>query len=355
MSRSEMDLQAIREKLLRQSQQYKASTVNAASVDWSQARSSHGAKAASSPIPLSPSPASQQLANAVETLQQRSAQPVQAAQPVQFLAQAAQPAQSPALRQSTTLQPPSWKIEAAAQVSLHQQRLQTIVEQINDLSMRQERAMVEMKAVAERLDMEQRRQQRIEADQGLATSIPLVVNYDGALVASAEQDDLGNVVLTYRSVDLHQAHREAIHLAQALRDRNQVRNQQPSAFAHSPGIYTLLAEPLGAVRTLWELGSALAIEGFYRIAQLVNEVRSQESTPFTLTDGIIWFGGGVIGRLALNLLLSAYPGLWSLAVAGAIGMTAYALYRATLAPRIQIDLAYRVLLAVAGLIIGGRF
>lgn len=332
-----MDLQAIREKLLKQSQQYGASAAEATSVDWSQARSSRSAKAAPDPILPPPTPAApvpQQLANAVETLQQRSAQPL----PSQNLPQ----------------QPPAWILESAAQVSLHQQRLHAIVEQINDFSTRQERAMVEMKAISERLEIEQRRQHRFEADQGLTTSIPLVVNYQGALVASAEQDDLGNVVLTYRSVDLHQADREALHLAQSLRDRNSVRRRQPSPSAHSPSIHTLLAEPLDALRTLWELGADLAIEGVCWISQLVKEVRSQESS-FTLTDGIIWFSGGVISRLALNLLLSAYPGLWSLAVAGVTGMTAYALYRATLAPQIQFGLAYRVLLAVVGLIVGGRF
>ncbi len=70
---------------------------------------------------------------------------------------------------------------------------------------------------------------------------------------------------------------------------------------------------------------------------------------------LLWFGSGVIGRMALNLVLTAIPGLWSLAVALLTGVTAYALYRATLAPRRDFGLAYRMFLVIAGLVIGGRF
>jgi hypothetical protein len=74
----------------------------------------------------------------------------------------------------------------------------------------------------------------------------------------------------------------------------------------------------------------------------------------SLIDMLLWFGGGVIGRLALNLLLAAIPALWSLAVAVLTGITAYALYRATLAPRKDFGLASRVFLIIAGLVIGGQ-
>ncbi|MBD0336171.1 MAG: hypothetical protein ICV62_11835, partial [Cyanobacteria bacterium Co-bin13] len=246
-----------------------------------------------------------------------------------------------------------WSPDLAAQINLHQQRLQAIVEQINDLSDRQERAMLEMKAVAERLDLEQRRQQRYEAQAGLAQSIPLVINYEGAIVAAAEQDDQGNVVLTYRTADLHQADRDATHLAQTLRDRNQPRFRSPQRFAQEPGLSTLLAEPLSTLSGLWQWGCDLADQGWQQIMAASSSTHRQRPS-FSLLDGVIWFGGGVISRLALNLVLAAYPGLWSLAVAAVTGMTAYALYRATLAPRLEFGLAYRVLLAVGGLIIGGR-
>ena len=71
-------------------------------------------------------------------------------------------------------------------------------------------------------------------------------------------------------------------------------------------------------------------------------------SALSLVDMLVWFGGGVIGRLALNLLLSAMPALWSLAVAILTGITAYALYRATLAPRKDFGIAYRVFLMIGG-------
>ncbi|MBD0266808.1 MAG: hypothetical protein ICV77_00805 [Cyanobacteria bacterium Co-bin8] len=324
-----MDLQAIREKLLYQRQQYGPSAAEEAPVDWSYSRPQ-------SSIPATPSPAapSPQLVNAVETLQQRSTQGT---------------AGQPPLAPDTA----GWSPDLVAQISIHQQRLQAIVEQINDLSDRQERAMLEMKTVAERLDLEQRRQQRYEAQTGLAQSLPLAVSYEEAIVAAAEQDDQGNIVLTYRTADLHQADREATRLAQTLRDRNRPRFKSPQPSFHEPGLSTLLAEPLDALSGLWQWACDLAPAILSQVKVPASPTRPQRSS-FTLLDGVIWFGGGVIGRLALNLVLAAYPGLWSLAVAAVTGMTAYALYRATLAPRLEFGLAYRVLLAVSGLIVGGR-
>jgi hypothetical protein len=58
--------------------------------------------------------------------------------------------------------------------------------------------------------------------------------------------------------------------------------------------------------------------------------------------------------LALNLLLAAFPGLWSVAVAAITAMTAYALYRATLASNLAFGPAIRVFLLVVGLIVGGQ-
>jgi hypothetical protein len=338
MSKPEMDLQAIREKLLSQRQQYAPSAAEEA-PDWSypssrpQAATSTSTPAASG-APATPAP---QFVNAVETLRQRSAQGV-LGQPV------------------ATPEPTAWNPELATQISLHQQRLQAIVEQINDLSARQERAMVEMKAVSERLALEQRRQQRYEATAGLPQSAPLVVQYEGAIVADAEQDDQGNVVLTYRTADLHQADREATHLAQTLRDRSRPRSRPAAQYSPGPGLSTLVAEPLNALVGLWQWSCDVAQQQWqhWRSGAASAAPGRRGRSSFTLLDGVIWFGGGVIGRLALNLVLAAYPGLWSVAVAAVTGMTAYALYRATLAPRLEFGLAYRVLLAVAGLIVGGR-
>ncbi|HEY9738391.1 MAG TPA: hypothetical protein V6D06_18990 [Trichocoleus sp.] len=363
MSKPEMDLQAlqaIKEKLINQQRQYGAAAPEA-SVDWSYPRTaqppfgetpsagSDSTPSASYSTVSNTAAAAQasQLANAVETLQQRSAQSL----PSQFVPQAPDAS--------------TWAADVATQISIHQMRLQAIVDQINELSAKQERAMVEMKTVAERLDLEQRRQQRFESSAGLSLSVPLEVNYESAILAAAEQDEQGNIMLTYRMADLHQADREANHLAQTLRNglgptyrnRHSQSNQFASAqkFLQDAGIATLLAEPMATLQSAWNLAYDLALTGWDHLRAAVATPRSrQRSSPFTLLDGVIWLGGGVISRLALNLILTAYPALWSVAVAAVTGMTAYALYRATLAPRLDFGLAYRVLLAVAGLIVGGR-
>jgi hypothetical protein len=80
----------------------------------------------------------------------------------------------------------------------------------------------------------------------------------------------------------------------------------------------------------------------------------ETTSSLSFTDGTLWFGGGVIGRLALNLLLAAFPALWSVAVVTITAMTAYALYRATLAPKLAFGPALRVFLLVVGLVVGGQ-
>jgi hypothetical protein len=70
-------------------------------------------------------------------------------------------------------------------------------------------------------------------------------------------------------------------------------------------------------------------------------------------DTLLWLGGGVITRLTLDLLLSAFSGLWPLTVVAITGIVAYALYQATLALQPNLGLANRVFLALAGLFIGG--
>jgi hypothetical protein len=74
----------------------------------------------------------------------------------------------------------------------------------------------------------------------------------------------------------------------------------------------------------------------------------------SLADSILWFGGGVIGRTVLSLLIAALPLLWSVAVAGITALMAYALYQAILAPRLSFGPLLRASLLVAGLVVGGH-
>lgn len=219
--------------------------------------------------------------------------------------------------------------------------------------------MIELKAATEQLNLAQGRQPRTSSGEPLPGFTPLLLDDQQALLAIAEQDEQGNVALTYRPADLYQADREASRLAQSLRDRGQPlprgqrRSRQPLAFAPAE-VSMLMDEPMQALGQLWQLTTEALLALWQSCSRPSSSSRWLRPSSFTLVDAIIWLGGGVISRLALNLVLAAYPGLWFLAVAAVTGLTAYALYQATLAPRLDFNLAYRVLLGVAGLIVGGR-
>ena len=241
------------------------------------------------------------------------------------------------------------------QVDLHRQRLRRIAEDINALSVQQERAMLEMQAITERWEQ--------EVEHVLAT-VPakryssletelfrgILYDYDSAVLAWATFEAEGCIELASRPVAFSHPLQEAHHMAQTLRKRQT--SIGPSAWEAEIGWQALLAEPLEGLSSFW-LWASESISLWWQ-ALVSDATKGNSSHSLNLLNVLIWLGGGIIGRLALNFVLSLYPGFWSLAVAGVTAITAYALYRATLAPRLEFGLAYRVLLAVAGLIIGGR-
>lgn len=337
MSKPEIDLQPIRQKLLQQKQQQLGAGPPAeARIDWAPPPRELGTAAAGPAMPPDP-----RLAAVVGKLQERSSQTMPA--PV---------------APSTAAGPDPELLYALKLRQQAQQRIDQLADQINSLSAQQERAMVELKAAAEQLNLAQRRQPRTSSGELLPGFDPLLLDDQQALLAIAEQDEQGNVALTYRPADLHQADREASRLAQSLRDRSQPlrplrrRSTAPLSFAAAE-VSMLLNEPMQAASQLWRLTTD-TLRSLWQDSGQGSTARRLRPASFTLVDAIIWLGGGVISRLVLNLVLAAYPGLWFLAVAAVTSLTAYALYQATLAPRLDFNLAYRVLLGVAGLIIGGR-
>lgn len=356
-----MNLQAIREKLLDQTQQYGASGQNSSGYSPS-GSSPAGREEVLIDWAPSPSPA-RAIARPTRTRNTYSApaQTHQLAQTVENLKQRSAPPGTPptASHQGTAAIAAHGSRQTQAPITLHHQRLQAIVHQINDLSRQQERAILEMKRVADRLDFEHHRLQHSEGSAPTAAVPPtLTLASESAVVAFAEQDDLGNILLTYRSVDLYQADREAKAVAQTLRDRRPIHPASPTDRPPPPesGLRILLAEPLAALQGIGDVLGRIGSQGLPLTARpTAKDPPSMALPAFSWVDSVLWFGGGVLGRLVLNLALSTYPGLWSLAVTAITALTAYALYRATLAPRGEVGLAYRVLLAVAGLIVGGRF
>lgn len=256
----------------------------------------------------------------------------------------------------------------AAPAEVYSKRLNAMAQRINQLSLEQERAIAEMQLIRARWA----RVYPTATVQGQPV-VPPALDLDRAVLASAEIDSRGNVVLAYRTASPNPSLQPWTHAIPADGHdlAGHLRTTYGSPRTRGRGQWRALAADLAALgqepsqliaqlgRTVWEAGLA--------IARLVTPSQSQplaaagralghpaRGASLSMVDGVLWLGGGVIGRLALNLLLAAFPALWSVAVAAITAITAYALYRATLAPKLAFGPALRVFLLVVGLVLGGQ-
>ncbi|PZV08501.1 MAG: hypothetical protein DCF32_04655 [Leptolyngbya sp.] len=255
----------------------------------------------------------------------------------------------------------------AAPADVYLKRLNAMAHKINQLSSEQERTIAEMQLIRARLT----RTYPIADAQGQPVTPPYL-DVDRAVLASAEMDNQGNIVLAYRTVSPNPspAPRQPIS-AEVNQLAGHLRTTYGGSKRRGRGQWSALTSDLLALgqepseliahlsRTVWDVGLAIA-----RLVSPQPAKPSVTSSPslgqphrrssLSVVDGVLWLGGGVIGRLALNLLLAAFPALWSLAVAAITAITAYALYRATLAPKLAFGPAIRVFLLVLGLVVGGQ-
>jgi len=282
------------------------------------------------------------LANLVNTLQQRG-QP-----PTNNMVSPRVSGQSPT---SVARQ----KTKAQKEIAMHTQRLQALANKLNELSDDQEQILGDMRQVEVRLNQ---LQDELQAGHGVTVKIPKVM-LNEAVLATAEVDAGANLLMTCRSADPPHPRQEAYGInvppnsLYGLRSEPGVAPSWASLWADFGMVWQ---EPVNLGTRLWH--SICHFVGQQSLNSIADARLGASPTANPLLspmDMLLWFGGGFIGRLALTLVLSAFPGLWALAVAILTGMTAYALYQATLAPRRNFALAYRIFFMIAGLVIGGQF
>ncbi len=335
-----MDLDQIRIKLKSQVRDQPQDLVSPP-IDWPKTQVQRRRGSGSLPLPTEPT----RLIHAVETLQHRAASP-----------EAGHPEDQPRVNEA---QGTALEAEILQEAAIHIQRLQTLASRINGLSGEQEQLMGEVRAIESRLRL---LQPYFQGDAAGAVPLPMIV-LDDAVLAWAESNPDTHFTLTYRSAHIPQPEKEAHRLAQHLRGTyGRSSSRWNHSFANLWSDFQIVwQEPSELMSQVWQqlsgLGRQLKPPGSSNAGSAPGGHVSQSSAwaPLAPVDMLLWFGGGVIGRLALNLLLAAFPPLWSLAVAVLTGITAYALYRATLAPRRDFGLAYRVFLVIAGLLIGSQF
>ena len=325
-------------------------------------------------------------------------------------------------------------------------RLEAKAQQINQLSAAQETAMLELKAIATRLErdrvaLELQHGDAYEGDTYLPAEPSTICEYLATDVPAIERDQSGAFVMTTRAVDLFKAERDAEVMAQTLRHRHGTtptrhrRATPPSASVRASGMLQSLWKQLQAIATEMAESSTRSsrrarmaqvkqyvpgyAEGYseghgagygagyagdyapepspdYSSSQLSSEVyhyaqnhsqgQSQRHSPdysqnhsqrhsqrysqghsqhysqnqspasnsLSYKASAIWLGGAIVARIAANLVLASYPGLWIPVVGLMVAPAAIAVYRTTVAPQSSMIWGYRLFLVMMGLLVGGR-
>lgn len=302
---NKLDLAPIRERLetLKRTQNFQA---EASDPLWEHPQSPQ--------LPLQQSPGApvshSQQAAMVEALQQRSQQ-----------------AEVPPSHENPDSESPALPPE----VNLHWQRLQQEAITINELAQKQAIAVQNFKRSADRLAWSLRRH-----PSAYGFEFEQFCEIHHAVVSQVTQNEQGRLVLNNVAVDLHEDERHASQTAQEIRAFSQARSQASSE--PSLDLSASLSQPFTVLVRSWQT-----------LTQSL-ETRSR----LTLLDIVIWLGGGLIGRLAIQLALAALPSLWPWLVGAMVGAVALALYRLLFAPRPDIAFVVRIFCALVGLALGGQ-
>ncbi len=219
---------------------------------------------------------------------------------------------------------------ASEPVNIHSylQRLHSEAERINELYHQQEMAIRKFQSSVHGLSlilMKQPNATALRAEQ--------FCEIREAALTTVIQDEHNRYVLTAIDLDLTLDEQEASETAASLRARLGTSQPQQNSVVR------------GKVS-----GSLQHLPAFWRSLTMTLENQSQ-IRPF---DILVWCGGGIIGRLVLDLALATFPGLWPWVIGITIGAVALGLYRLLFASRPDAAFITRLFLALLGLGIGGQ-
>jgi hypothetical protein len=352
-----MELQIIREKL--QSLKAEPPPPEAFETPWSAPQRT----AVPAPAPISvPTPASSMPPNhsislplngrnatpvnhAIATLKQRSGYPISPDH-------SAYNATNPGGTSYASHQVPLDSVAPLVQKELS--RFEQQLQAVNNFGQQQALAWTNLGQIATELQYELKLR-GIDDYPGLDAIATFFAQHDRATVPHVTQDSQGRLHLAYHTIDFHQAEHDAQTMAQTLRHRSQYR-QSPTNQLFNPAEPTDADSLLIAVRNGWHDGVNRLRQWFHHLTHPTPKRQaSRVRHPFTLLDATIWFSGAAITRVGLTLLSGSNPALWPPLVIGAILLVAFALYHTLSNHHTSSGLGYRVLLILAGFLVGGRF
>ena len=242
-----------------------------------------------------------------------------------------------------------------AQIDEDLKRLEAQALHINQISMTQETAILELKAIAQQIERDWKTLEVVNAAQGgydaSNIEIPAVCKYSQISLPLVEKNQAGVLVVRERSVDLFKAEREAALTAQSLRFRTAPSFKPRSSWTQ--GFRELL---LGKRKTV-SSPDRLASNGTSSLgdsrAAVQARAQKRKARSLSFREGISLLFGAVLVRVILNLLLSAHPAFRFSAIALMVTPGAIAVYRSRVTPKLTLTWGCRLVIIMIGFLIGG--
>lgn len=361
-----MELQAIREKLqLLQAEPPAAETL---ALPWSSPNVASASSSTSTAAPQrdyqhTSEPSPQEIA--IETLKQRSSQTLS----------------------NTQTNQPSANAHADNLIAQEIYRLEVQAHNINVRSQQQAEEIMTMKRAAQQAAVTLGRQ-GIHNHPQLAIISQLFKDQPSAVVPHIERDNSGQFSLTYKTIDFEQAQQDAIATAQALRQRAG-NSSQPVPFAEpietsednnsTANIRASLrtksqksSQPNSLKRLMGSIRRLLKGRRSHRNIHSANTIsKSQQyqsddefdaafeeylpTEEFSWLDGAIWFSGAAIARIVIQLVIPQYPLVSMPLLVALVGIIIFVIYRVIVSKSSNFTPAYRLFIAMLGLLSVGLF
>ena len=366
MKKNDMELQAIREKLqLLQAEPPAAETL---ALPWSSpniASSNRSTSTVASELDSQPQNTQSPQEIAIETLKKRSSQTLS----------------------STQTQQPSANAHADNLIAQEIYRLEVQAHNINVRSQQQAEEIMNMKRAAQQAAVTLGRQ-GIHNHPQLTSISKLFKNQPSAVVPQIERDNNGQFSLTYNTIDFEQAQQDAIATAETLRQRSGS-SLQPMPFSQPiaareednstpevrasvkanrqksriPGSFKRIIDSIRQLlhrhRNHHKINSASAVSTAQR-HQSDDEFDAtfEEFLPteeFSWLDGAIWFSGAAIARIVIELVVPQYPLISMPLLIALVGIIIFVIYRVIVSKSSDFSPAYRLFIAMLGLLSVGLF
>ncbi|MGG6297852.1 hypothetical protein ACQ4M4_25955 [Leptolyngbya sp. AN02str] len=228
------------------------------------------------------------------------------------------------------------------------QQLEAKAQHINHLSAEQEATMLELKAIAQRLERDLQHADLRDNPLG-QRDLSTICEYETSQVLHVEPDAAGGWVVTTRDVDLFKLEREAEMMASTLRRRASSRHSYD--WTHAVVSVQHWLKQLTALIPQRRPASLRGNRPTVRAA--AKAVTAQP--PMSLPVAAAWVVGATIARVVIDGLLASFPVLWVPAVMLVVTPAAIAAYRTTVAPETSMIWGYRLFMIMVGLLLGGRF